>query len=369
MSGSNNQILAVILGASTYENAPQLSNPAFRRAADIMLTYLMSNDGLSVPEKDVLWLFDCSYSPNDIDLEFISFLQKAKRDEVTDLLIYYVGHGFVEQDQYFLALRTTRSENHGVSSLSFQWFSKTIERVANSLRTLWIIDACYSAEARRYFQSDNGLIEKQVGGFYSEAGVSLLCSSSATRRSFVAEDGGLPVFTAHLLGRLERGIDEIQGRKLSARDLHKQLCRDIAENPDGAPIPELHSPVQPEGLEVASFPFFPNHKGLNFEFRTEAEVAGIRHWADDKIKTLEDRHAEDEQERRRLRDIQTKEDKRRAEEENRRREEERRLILESARAAEQERMRRRKNGWLAGATLRSSKSARPSTVPARLPQR
>jgi len=101
-------------------------------------------------------------------------------------------------------------------------------------------------------------------------------------------------------------------------------------------------------LDVASFPIFPNHKGLNYEFRTAAEVTEIRRWADNKIKTLEDKHAKDEQERSRLRAIQAEEEKRRAEEENGRLEEERRRKLELARTIEQERIdntQKRLAGW------------------------
>ena len=174
MSEKNHSIVVVIIGASSYGKAPQLNHVSFLNAALRILNYCVSSQGLHLPKENILWLFDIAISADQIDLKFNEFLDVKQQESITDLLIYYVGHGFVELDQYYLALQTTRLENLEVSSLSLRSFSKSIERVANTLRTLWIVDACYSAETRRYFQSDQHLIGKQMGGLYSKAGVSLL---------------------------------------------------------------------------------------------------------------------------------------------------------------------------------------------------
>ena len=302
MAGINHSILSIVLGASIYENAPDLSHPAFRRAADYFLSYLMNEDGLSIPKEDILWLFDTSYSPNSVDDEIDKFLRAERTNTATDLIIYYVGHGAIIYDQYFLTIRTSKSRNHGVSSLSFRWLSKTIYESANNLRILWIIDACYSAEGKRYFLDDDSLVEKQVVGLYTKSGVSLICSSPATRRSVVEKDGYLPLYTSALLRRLEEGIPEVSNDKFSARDLHQQIRTDILQGfDDDAPIPEIHSPVQGEGLEVASFAIFPNHKGLDFAKRTKYKIAKVEEWADNEIKKLEIQYVIQEEHKRKRR--------------------------------------------------------------------
>lgn len=290
MEVHRNSTIAILLGASTYIYEPKLSHIAFQNAAETVLSYFLSNEGLNINKNDILWLFDTSSSPDDIDQELKRFLEDRKNGVVTDLIIYYVGHGAIIDDQYYLTIKRSRSENHGFSSLSFRWLSKTIYYEAKTLRVLWIIDACYSGESKRFFLSEDGLMAKQVGGFYARAGVSLLCSSSSTRRSLVEDNGELPAFTSYLMKRLNEGVKFVNRDHFNTRELHESLCDDIATDVDDTPIPEIHSPVQVEGTEVASHRIFPNHYGRSASQRFTIQIEQLEQVAAKKQELLEEQY-------------------------------------------------------------------------------
>src|SRR4051794_1489355 len=113
-------MLAVLLGASTYPNAPKLAaGRAFYISADDVQAYLSDEGGMALPRRNILSLFDDSRSPSDQLVEVASFLVRRTLELKTegvraeDLLIYYVGHGlFTRGDQaYCLAVRSTNEIN------------------------------------------------------------------------------------------------------------------------------------------------------------------------------------------------------------------------------------------------------------------
>jgi hypothetical protein len=119
-------MLAVLLGASRYPNAPQLAaGRAFYLSASDIEEYLCDERGLAIPPQNLCSLFDDARSPTEQLIEITNFLQHRTRDlkaggsPAQDLLIYYVGHGmFTRGDQaYCLAIRCTNEINEGITSI------------------------------------------------------------------------------------------------------------------------------------------------------------------------------------------------------------------------------------------------------------
>src|ERR1700722_6846833 len=118
------RILAVVLGASTFPNAPKLAEGrAFYISAADIKEYFCDSAGLALPRRNVLSLFDDSRSPSDQLVEVAGFLPrralglKTEGIRVGDLFIFYVGHGlFPRGDQtYCLAIRSTNEINEGAT--------------------------------------------------------------------------------------------------------------------------------------------------------------------------------------------------------------------------------------------------------------
>src|SRR5436190_3003988 len=137
------RMLAVILGASNFPDAPKLSEGrAFYLSAADIKQYLSHESGLAIPRHNILSLFDDSRSPTDQLMEIAKFLSrrtlelKNEGSRAQDLLIYYVGHGlFTRGDQaYCLAVRSTNEINEGASSIRSNDLASVIKEHGAFLR-------------------------------------------------------------------------------------------------------------------------------------------------------------------------------------------------------------------------------------------
>lgn len=98
------KILSVILGASRFDGLPSV------KSEEVSAAFLQSKADFATYANhisaQVLDKFDSSDLPNPLCLEIVKFLKSA--DSVTDLIVYYVGHGGfmsddMESQEYFLA--------------------------------------------------------------------------------------------------------------------------------------------------------------------------------------------------------------------------------------------------------------------------
>ena len=119
------RMLAVVLGASTFPNAPNLTESrAFDKSAADLKEYLSRPWSRSAHAQRTFPIHD-SRSPSDQLVEIASFLSRRKSQLENEgsrpdsLLIYYVGHGlFTRGDQaYCLAVRCTNGINEGATSI------------------------------------------------------------------------------------------------------------------------------------------------------------------------------------------------------------------------------------------------------------
>lgn len=260
-------MLALLLGASTFPNAPKLAEGrAFYISAADVKEYLCEDRGLALPRRNILSLFDDSRSPSDQLVEVAGFLTrrtlelKNEGKRVGDLLIYYVGHGlFTRGDQaYCLAVRSTNEINQGATSIRAGDLAGVIKDNAAFLRRYLILDCCFAASIHKEFQSGAlAAARVQIANEFPERGTAILCSSNAHEPSLVPQGLDRTMFSNALILALREG-HEVGGPRLSFCELG-ELVKENLRNayPESWVRPEVHSPDQREG-DIAHIPLFPN---------------------------------------------------------------------------------------------------------------
>jgi tetratricopeptide (TPR) repeat protein len=272
-----NNVLVVILGASEWPKAPEFKkSQAFTNSAKKLRDYFLDRKKFGLPEDNLLDLFDSDLSYDEIDETIEKWIaERVPRDDqsaqsFSDLVVIYIGHGgFVNgHEEYFLAIRRTRANNPGASSIPITALARTIKEQARYLRRYIILDCCFAASAFKYFQSAEiaQAATKQALEAFAVAGkgygiptrgTSLLCSSRHNKPSLLSPNEEYTMFSEALIHALENGNPQYQDQMPleSICSLAKDYLQDKYK--EEAPKPEVHSPDQSEGA-VATVPLFPN---------------------------------------------------------------------------------------------------------------
>ena len=106
---------AVVLGAHDWSEAGLGRAPSFLRSARSIVRYLYESSGLGLDPELVLDLFDDTAGAGEQLARLRDTLDMQLRDRreggrpVTDILVYYIGHGYTDdQGQLCLLVRRTR---------------------------------------------------------------------------------------------------------------------------------------------------------------------------------------------------------------------------------------------------------------------
>jgi hypothetical protein len=286
--------LAIVLGASEYPYTSKLDplKPAGNAARDFV-SYLSSDTGLNLPSTNILNLFDVDESPNEIDKKISDFLKnrqaslKSKGSPARDLLLYYAGHGgFTAGDQeYFLALKTTRESREGPSSFRMVDLALTLKQDARDLRRFLILDCCFSASAFPFFQMSSAAeaIRDKAYDTLPRKGTAILCSSSKTKVSLAPKDEEYTMFSGVLLDVLRNGNPK-KDLALSLEEVGSEVLEGIRlKYEDRAVRPSVISPDDREG-DIADLPLFPN--ASRRESRVEVRLAEVERMLQSTIRDL-----------------------------------------------------------------------------------
>jgi hypothetical protein len=258
--------LAIILGASDFPKTT-LSHPqSFANSARDFRDYLTREDGLGLPVENILDLFDTDFSPDRIQEEIADWLRRRrealeqKQAKPRDIVFYYVGHGsFSNPDQqYILAIRGTRKNFEGVSSVKIIDLGSTLSEAANDLRRYLILDCCFAAAAVKALMAPvNDLVQRKTLEAFPPNGTTLLCASDAHDAASAPPDLTHTVFSGSMLSILSQG-DRTLESGLSVNLLGTLIRNRIREQYQSfSGLPEVHTPVQTEG-NIAAIPLFPN---------------------------------------------------------------------------------------------------------------
>src|SRR6266436_5538137 len=160
--------LAITLGASSWPEHPSFEpSDAFRNSADAIRAYLLDQNGLALPRRNLKSIFDSYDDPPVVLDEIVRFL-RTRGKELTDagtsprdLIVYYVGHGGFANpsSDFFLAMRSTRRVDPYISSLTANSLSNVLRQEARFLRKYLIIDSCFAASLHGVFMGSGGPVE------------------------------------------------------------------------------------------------------------------------------------------------------------------------------------------------------------------
>jgi len=257
-----------MLGASQYPRDEKLSNEQFLHTAEAVRQYFQSRDAFALPSDNMLWLFDSPEAPSELDGRIRDFLRSARqRDEASrprDVIVYYIGHGFFDdQKSYFLALHSLRPDAPD-SSYRFKSLQLAIKSEARHARKYLILDACYSGAASREWMSPNADAQLVVNEVAQEMkddlphkGTALLCATNRDDPARAPAKAEYTMFSGALIDVLQTPIELAAEYRLSLRQL-RDLAYDVIRSryPDDAVRPEVHSPDQKEG-DIAGIGLFP----------------------------------------------------------------------------------------------------------------
>jgi hypothetical protein len=267
---------AVVIGAHDWGTAQLGRAPSFLRSAKGLLHYLIDSAGLGLDPTLVIDLFDDPASAGE-QLKRIrdtfDVLLRERRDEgrpVSDVLIYYVGHGHTD-DQNHLSL-LVRGSSHGMEAetgIKTPDLARVLRVATPHQRRMIVLDCCFSEAAARAFMGQSGALDQAVAATaltdlrddQPQQGTLLLCSSPRSGVSIGAPNAARTLFTGAVLDVLTKGV-EGKPSGLSFADLrdaaYDQMVRSFGAN---APRPVLHQVNAMHG-DLTRTPAFLNRKPL-----------------------------------------------------------------------------------------------------------
>jgi hypothetical protein len=260
----------IILGAEEFPEAADnyCASPAFSNSYGKILSYFRQSLGVS--DANILDRFNKEDDPNDIDEKMIEFILARKAKGITDLFIYYTGHGgYTTNNGFLLAIRKTRSNSLPVSSIVFRNMADMLSSHASDMRTFILLDCCFAGAAGYQFQSggEMNLMRQEVKNHFPTnskeptKGVAILCAASKDLPAILVQERNITMFSEGLEKALTQGSRMIKNNYLTLREIQDITFTNIKEANEKGPVkpvrPEVHSPDQPEG-DIAEMRHFPN---------------------------------------------------------------------------------------------------------------
>jgi tetratricopeptide (TPR) repeat protein len=258
--------LVVILGASAWPESTLTAKAQFANSADAFRKYALSPQGLSMNTDCLLDLFDSNEPPSRqikmIGSFFEQRLSVAKQDSepITDLLVYYVGHGsFAENgNKYILALRSTTKGFENASSLNIYDLAAVLKQRIRFARRYIILDCCFAGAAVKSFQGSAELLATRLTAReLPTKGTCVLCSSGPYNPSIAQSGKTFTMFFGAFHNSLTQG-NPLLGPQMSIDDIFNLTVDEIlATYRESAVRPEIYFPDQSDG-EIRDVQLFPN---------------------------------------------------------------------------------------------------------------
>jgi hypothetical protein len=274
--------LAVVLGASEWPEYPEFdAKTSFRLSANDIVEYIRGPSGLNLPRRNVKVLFDSFDDAPDILRQIRQFIGERRQeantidDPITDLFVYYIGHGGITADSntFFLAIRSTSQIDPIATSITAESIGVLVRDGAAGLRTYIVLDCCFAASLAKVFMTSGPLVLAGVQlrdklppqgdsdavkeGKWPNFGIGILCASGSREPAKAPPDLPYTMFTGGLLDVLRTG--DFSEQNWLSLDAVQRLVRDRlrVEFSDKAVLPEVYAPQQRWG-RVDLVPLFPN---------------------------------------------------------------------------------------------------------------
>lgn len=217
----------LLIGVPDYQSPDLPAIPAVRNNVSALKEALSGERGLLLPSHCRV-LGGNGYA---IDQGLIGReLSLARREAEDLLLVYYAGHGLLDEDGLLhLSLAGTEPENVGFTALSFNLVKRELAQSRARARVL-LLDCCFSGRAVAAMSAPHNLLSGQLdlNGTYT------LTSTTATAPSHAPPGAPYTAFTGALLNALNTpealtldGIYQHVDRELSSGGLPRPQARSV----------------------------------------------------------------------------------------------------------------------------------------------
>jgi uncharacterized caspase-like protein len=200
---------AVVFGAHDWTEAGMSRAPSFLRSAKGIVAYLNDSAGLGLDPTLVIDLFDDTASAGEQLTRIRDTLDTLLRDcreearPIADLLIYYVGHGYTDdQGHLSLLVRQSKRGMEVETGIKTPDLARVLKVAAPQQRRVIILDCCFSEAAARDFIGQSGALDQAVAATavkdlrddQPQRGSLLLCSSPVGEVSIGGAEGRAHAF-------------------------------------------------------------------------------------------------------------------------------------------------------------------------------
>ncbi|WDG30710.1 caspase family protein [Streptomyces sp. CA-278952] len=224
---------AVLVGTSRYERLEQL--PAVSNNLRALSGLLSGPLSLQLPPQHVTVVENAAAAHT-----VVGAVRRAAAEATDTLVVYFAGHGLIEQDALSLALPHTEF-GHVETSLPFEWLRQVLLMDSNAERHVVILDCCYSGLALGRMNASTGFAEQAaVEGSY------LLAAAAETRTALAPVGDTYTAFTGTLLDTLNHGIPGGPAL-LDLGTIYRHLYRTMRAR--GHPVPQARD--RNSGAQVA----------------------------------------------------------------------------------------------------------------------
>ncbi|MFF3501499.1 caspase domain-containing protein [Streptomyces sp. NPDC003247] len=248
---------AVLIGAPAYKSAALAEIPAVRNNLTALWEVLTGEHGL-LPADHCQVLGD---QDQPLDKATLGSALAAARREATDLLlVYYAGHGLLDEDGFLhLTLADAEPDNVAYTAVSLEVVKRELSRARARARVL-VLDCCFSGRAVAAMSTPDSLVAGQL----EVTGTFTLTSTTATAPSHAPPGATYTAFTEALLGALRApgpltldGIYTYVDRDLARRGLPRPQRRSVNAASDlvlvGGPVAERPVSQRPTGPSQVRF--------------------------------------------------------------------------------------------------------------------
>lgn len=185
----------VLIGFARYGHAPDL--PAVDNNLDALQEFFTSASGWSLPGEHCHVIRQAAV-PDDL----ITPLRSAATTARDTLLVYYAGHGILDEDMEFsLSLPGSRLDEPW-TGVSYTWVKRFIAR-ARAKRRVAVLDSCFSGKAHAVMGSTSEAVKGQAAA----AGTTVITSARDDRVALAPAGETYTAFTGELLTVLREGMD------------------------------------------------------------------------------------------------------------------------------------------------------------------
>ncbi|MEV7579113.1 caspase, EACC1-associated type [Streptomyces erythrochromogenes] len=185
----------VLIGFSQYSAADHL--PAVANNLDGLRDFFTSPNGWNLPAEHCK-VIEAAQTASEI----IAPLREAASAARDTLLIYYAGHGILDEDSEFsLSLSNSRLDEPW-TGVSYSWFKKFTGR-ARAKSKITIIDSCFSGKAHVAMGGTSESVKAQAAA----AGAVVITSARDDRVALAPEGELYTAFTGELLEVLRGGVE------------------------------------------------------------------------------------------------------------------------------------------------------------------